>query len=125
MLFLINDVVLKLEEGVVSPRLGTELAKVNLPTVLQLGQELFARDPMAHRARKQSAQRLSAIIFAKAPTINAALFIAPRAGCPPEQVTARLADTPFEVIAGLYKLQCSGLLTADTVSSRVWRQAAA
>ena len=125
MLFLMNDVVLKIEEGVVHPRLGRPLADLTLQHVLQLGQELFARQPMAQRTSRHSAERLAALIFTKAPSINAALFVAPKPGCSPGQVTARLADAPFEVVASLYKLQSAGLLTADTVSNRVWHKAAA
>ncbi|HEY0436378.1 MAG TPA: hypothetical protein VGC92_07055 [Phenylobacterium sp.] len=120
-----NDVVLKIDEGVVHPRLGRAMGDLTIQSVLELGQELFAQHPLAQRTRKPSAERLAALIFAKAPSINAAMFLAPRPGCAPREVTARLADTPFEVMASLYKLQGAGLLTADTVSNRVWRKMAA
>jgi hypothetical protein len=126
MLFLMNDTVFKLDGVVVDARLGGErLHGLTLPSILRMGQELYAAEPLLHRKRPEQAQRLGALIAGKAPMINAALFLAQRPGCSPNDVTVRFVAASFEIMAELYKLQRAGELDALSADRKVWRRLAA
>jgi hypothetical protein len=126
MLFLLNDVVFKLDGVMMDARLGGERLKaLTLPSILRMGQELFARQPLLHRRAPEQAQRLAALITGKAPPINSALFIAPAVNCKPEDVTVRFVACEFELMAELYTLQRNGALDPLAADRRVWRRLAA
>jgi hypothetical protein len=126
MLFLMNDVVFKLDGVIMDARLGSErLRGLTLPSVIRMGQELFAAEPLLHRKKPERAQRLSALISGKAPMINAALFTAPAAECAPHEVQVRFVAAQFEVMADLYNLQRAGELDAVSADRKVWRRLAA
>lgn len=126
MLFLMNDVVFKLDGVIVDARLGGERLKgLTLPSIILMGQELYAAEPLLHRRRAERAQRLAALIAGKAPMINAALFTAPAANCKPHEVTVRFVSAQFEVMAELYNLQRAGQLDALSADRRIWRRLAA
>jgi hypothetical protein len=126
MLFLMNDVVLKLDDVIIDARLGGERLKgLTLPAIIQMGQELYAAEPLLHRQRPERAQRLAALISGKAPLINAALFTPPSAGCKPHDIPVRFASIEFEVMASLYTLQRAGGLDALSADRRIWRRLAA
>jgi hypothetical protein len=121
-----NDVVFKLDGVVMDARLGGERLRVlNLPSIIRMGQELYAADPLLHRVRPERAQRLAALISGKAPTINAALFTAPEANCRPYDVVVRFVSAQFEVMAELYNLQRAGGLDALSADRKIWRRLAA
>lgn len=123
MLFLMNDVVFKLDGVMMDARLGGErLTKLTLPVILRMGQELYAKQPLLHRRAPERAQRLAALISGKAPIINAALFIAPKAGCAPADVTVRFVSCEFELMADLYNLQRADALDAVSADRKVWRR---
>jgi hypothetical protein len=126
MLFLLNDVVLRIDGVADDPRLsGDGFRKLEFPAVLRMGQELFAREPLLPRTNPARALRLAALIQAKAPMINAALFITPVAGCQPHEVTVRFVAAQFEVMAELFNLQRAGTLDTIAADRRVWRRLAA
>lgn len=126
MLFLMNDVVFKLDGVMREARLGGERLKgLTLPAIIRMGQELYAAQPLLHRNSPERAQRLAALISGKAPMINAALFTAPAAGCDAHEVQVRFVAAQFEVMAELYNLQRAGELDALSADRRIWRRLAA
>lgn len=126
MLFLMNDVVLHLETPDLTPPVAARrFAKLNLPFVSKLGGELFSEEPLLPHVAPERAMRLAMLIVAKTPQINAALFVAPARGCPPDQVQARYAQLSFEVMSLLYDRQQHGGLTTLEADRQVWRRLAA
>jgi hypothetical protein len=126
MLFLLNDVILSLDAAELAPPLTRDrFAKVSLNYVAKLGQELYAAEPLLHHKDPEKAQRLAALIVAKAPEINAALFIAPSRGCLVDQVQVRYAQLGLEVMGSLLGRQKSGGLSNLEADRQVWRRLAA
>ncbi|WP_312161622.1 hypothetical protein [Phenylobacterium sp.] len=126
MLFLLNDVVLNLSGAKLSPKMASRRFRA-LPfnVVSKLGQELYAEDPLLHFDRPERAKRLATLIIAKAPSINAALFVAPAYGCAPDDVAMRYANVDFEVMARLSSRQEQGTLDTVWADRQVWRRLAA
>ncbi|MDB5435920.1 MAG: hypothetical protein JWR47_2177 [Phenylobacterium sp.] len=126
MLFLLNDVVFRLDGVAMNARLGgRRMRDLAFPTILRMGQELYAAEPLLQRTNVQRARRLAALISAKTPTINAALFVAPALNCMPQEVTVRFVNCQFEVMAELFTLQQGGRLDAVSADRRIWRRLAA
>ena len=126
MLFLLNDTVLRLDGVAMDARLnGRRMQNLEFPAILRMGQELFTREPLLQRTNPERARRLAALISAKAPSINAALFVAPSLDCSPSEVTVRFVVCQFEVMAELYNLQRAGELDAVSADRRIWRRLAA
>ena len=126
MLFLLNDVVLSVDTAELAlPLARDHFAKVSLSYVAKLGQELYAAEPLLHLKDVEKAHRLAALIMAKAPDINAALFIAPSRGCLVEQVQSRYAQLSFEVMGSLFQQQKLGALSNTEADRQVWRRLAA
>jgi len=126
MLFLLNDTVLRLDGVAMDARLGgRRMLRLQFPEILRMGQELYSRQPMLQRTNPERARRLCALISAKAPMVNAALFVAPSLDCPPAEVTVRFVACQFEVMAELHTLQRDGLLDAVSADRRIWRRLAA
>lgn len=126
MLFLLNEVVLNLDGVPLAPRImGVRFKALTFNAVIQLGQELYAEHPLLHEARPDRARRLAALLLAKAPQVNAAIFVAPRFGCAPDEVAASYANVQFDIMAELWRRQKAGVLDAVTVDRYVWRRLAA
>lgn len=126
MLFLLNDAVLRLDGVAMEARLGGQrMLRLEFPAILRMGQEMFAREPLLQKTNPVRAQRLCALITAKAPLINAALFVAPSVACAPAEVTVRFVAAQFEVMAELLNLQEAGELDAVSADRRIWRRLAA
>lgn len=126
MLFLMNDVVLNLDALDLAPPVAARrFARLNLAYVSKLGAELFAEEPLLPHSAPDRAMRLAALIVAKAPEINAALFVAPAQGCPVDHVQSRYAQLSFEVMGLLYERQQHGKLTTLEADRQVWRRLAA
>ncbi len=126
MLFLLNDVVFSLDAAELAPPITRDrFAKVSLNYVAKLGQELYAAEPLLHHKDPEKAQRLAALIMAKAPEINAALFIAPSRGCLVDQVQVRYAQLGLEVMGALLERQRAGGLSNLEADRQVWRRLAA
>lgn len=126
MYFLLNDSVLNLQgEDLAAPALARRFASIGFDYVQTLGQELFAEQPMLQHDHPERAKKLAALINAKQPAINAALFIAPARGCPPAQVGVRFASLDLPTLANLQRAQASGMLDAVIADREVWRRLAA
>lgn len=126
MLFLMNDVVLNVDLSSVGlPLDGGRLANLRFEDIGALAGELYAREPLLHRNDPMKAVRLAGLITAKAPQINAALFVAPARNCKPEQVAVRYAQISFDVLGGLFSRQQEGSLTTVHADQMVWRRLAA
>lgn len=125
-MFLLNDVVLRLDGVAMDAQLdGRRMLRLTFPAILRMGQELFAREPLLQRTNPERGRRLGALIGAKAPMVNAALFVAPSLDCAPHEVTVRFVACEFEVMAELYTLQRSGGLDAVSADRKIWRRLAA
>jgi len=126
MLFLLNDVVLSFDPAEQAPPIARDqFAKLSLNYVGKLGQELYAAEPLLHHKDPEKARRLAALIVAKAPDINAALFIAPSRGCLVDQVQVRYAQLGLEVMGSLFERQKAGALSNLEADRQVWRRLAA
>lgn len=126
MLFLMNDALLSLDaHGAVPPIAPQRFRALSLNFVLKLGAEMFAENPLLHRDDPERARRLALLIRAKQPQVNAALFVAPAAACPPDQVSHRLAEVSMEAMAALYTRAREGLLDPVSADREVWRRLAA
>jgi hypothetical protein len=126
MLFLLNDTVITLDaETLAAAKSKTAVAPLRFEFVTRMGQELFSDDPLLHKNRLERARRLAGLIVSKAPTVNAALFLAPARGCAVEQVAYRYAQVDFEVLCGLASRQNAGSLTTVEADRSVWKRLAA
>ena len=126
MYFLLNDAVLSLQGAELTPQaLGRRFASIGFDYVQTLGQELFSEQPLLQHDHPERAKKLAALINAKQPSINAALFIAPARGCPPGQVGVRFASLDLPTLANLQRAQATGALDAVTADREVWRRLAA
>lgn len=126
MLFLMNEVVLNLEPNDYAPPVpGQRFSRLTLPFVVRLGAELFSEEPLLQHVAPERARRLAALIVTKAPEVNAAIFIAPRKGCPTEQVQWRFVQVGLDVMGLLQKQQQEGRLTTLEADRQVWRRLAA
>jgi hypothetical protein len=126
MLFLMNDVVLNIDAAKHTPKLaGRRFKALSFNACSRLGQELYSDEPLLHSANPERARRLASLIIAKAPAINAALFIAPHRGCAPEEVTMQYCHVDFELMARLLTRQRTGELDTLWTDREVWRRLAA
>ena len=125
MLFLMNDRVLQLDNAAADIDPG-RFDHISAAYAVKLGQELFSEQPMLHREAPERARRLALLLRAKAPEVNAALFVAPSVGCRPDQVITRFASLSVEVMASLHARDrdCGGL-TPVQADNEVWRRLAA
>ncbi len=126
MLFLLNDVVLNLDVVALAPPVAARrFERLGMEFITGLGREMFAAEPLLHRASPEQAARLAALIVAKHPEINAALFVATAKNCPIEQVSVRYAQISFEIMGALYTRQQEGALSNLEADRQVWRRLAA
>lgn len=126
MLFLLNDQVLRLERAKLPPPMdAARFRRLSFEFICDLGRELFAEQPLLARFAPGRAERLAALIAAKAPQVNAAQFVSPGYGCPPAMVSTRFAEISFENMCWLYQHQEAGLLTKTVADRQVWRRLAA
>jgi hypothetical protein len=126
LLFLMNDVVLSVDTASTGLPLDVQrFRSLSMSFVIQLGQELFSDAPRLQHTDLERAKRLAVLITSKRPEINAALFVAPAVGCPPQEVTTRFCNLGLEVMANLYARQNEGVLTPVAADREVWRRLAA
>ncbi len=126
MFFLLNDVVLNVElQTMQPPILAQRYAALSVACVDTLGREMFCEDPQLQHHYAERARRLAALIVAKAPEVNAALFVAPGQDCRPEQVASRYASLDLALLAQLFREQQVGRLTPSLADNLVWTRAAA
>jgi len=127
MLFLLNEVILNVEGVRLPGRLGPRrLQALSFYDLIRLGQELYAEAPLLYDLHPARAERLAALIMAKAPAINGAQFVAPDYGCAIDEVHARFANIEMGVLAGLSRAQRDdGRLALPVVDRMVWKRLAA
>jgi hypothetical protein len=126
MLFLLNNVVLNLDTLALTPPVAAERFRgLSLAFVRTLGCELYSEQPLLQSFQPERARRLSALIAAKAPGVNAALFVAPAFECPVDQVHCQFAEISFDIMVWLYQRQKAGDLTHIVADRQVWRRLAA
>lgn len=126
MLFLMNDVVLNLENPKFAPRaMSRRFDALSFNAVTRLGQELYAEEPLLHLTRPDRAKRLAALILAKAPAINAAQFIATSFDGAPGEVLVSYRQVDSETMTHLSLRQEEGELDTLHTDRQVWRRLAA
>jgi hypothetical protein len=126
MLFLLNDRILDLNTRELKQPLDpVRFHALSLAFVVKLGQELYSESPLLHRDDPERAKRLAMLIAMRAPEVNAALFVAPRQGCRPDEVSSNFANLAVDVIAGLWARDKQGELNPVTADREVWRRMAA
>ena len=126
MLFLLNDTLVRLNRDDLAPEaLNRRFASVSFAYVQQLCQEMFAENPSLQRTHPEQAAKIAALIAAKAPEINAALFVAPGPRCQPDKVGVRFCALDLITLARLQNYQIEGHLDPAVVDREVWRLLAA
>lgn len=126
MLFLLNDIVFELEHTCPAPaRDYRRFSPLDLDSIIELGCELYAEDPLFHRHHPERARRLAWLISQKTEGVNAALFAAPEVGCAPELVEPRFCALPQPAIQQLFDRDRSGQLDAVSADKAVWGRLAA
>ena len=126
LLFLMNDVILNIDPKETPSSLDSaRFHALSLSFVIKLGQELYAQHPLLQKTHPEKAAKLAVLLAAKSPEINAALFVAPAIGCPPEEVGTRFCSLSFDIMAVLQSRQNDGSLTAVAADREVWRRMAA
>ena len=126
MLFLLNDWVHNLApEELQLPLDDSTMAAVRTDIVSGLCAELFVAEPLLHRNNPERAKRVIALVLAKVPTINAALFLPAYPGCPVGEVSCRFAEIGFDVLSRLMIGQNQGRDTGYEAEREVWRRLAA
>ena len=124
--FLMNDAVLDVDiRKLAPPSQAARFRSLSLSFAIKLGCEMFAEAPLLHQTHPERAERLAVLLLCKAPQVNAALFQAPRPGCRPDEVAARLAEVSLDIIGALRNRQRSDTLTPVAVDREVWRRMAA
>ncbi len=109
-----------------APRLmPRHLRALSLGDLIRMGQELYAEAPLLHLFDKGRARRLAALIMAKTPEINGALFLAPAYGCSAKAVSARIKRIEPPVLADLRRTQEAEGVDLTRTDSRIWRRLAA
>lgn len=121
MLFLLNDVVFKIDPPCPAPLHDERRFDVlDLDSVLELACDLYAEYPDLQHTHPERAHRIAWLLSRKIEGLNAALFTAPHAGCKPELVEPRFCTLPAPVIEALSNREGSGELTRQTADEMVW-----
>ena len=126
MLFLLNDRVVDVGSAFAAPpEIAGRVSQLGQLDVIGLVREMFAADPGFLHTKPRAAVKAALMLILKAPELNAALFIAPEAGCHPALVTARFAAVDPHVLHAFKALQDEGRLTFSAINADVWSQARA
>ena len=126
MQFLLNDTIFSLNSEELSPQtVGKRFSAVNFDFIQTLAREMFAEQPQLQRVQPLQAAKICALILAKSPTINAALFVAPSQGCNPAQVGVRYASLDLAMMGTLQGYYAADKLTAEVADREVWARLAA
>lgn len=126
MYFLLNDLVLELEpSNMMHPLEAERFDALSLDYIAQLGKEMFAQDPMAHRKNPERARRLCYLIQLKMPRVNAAQFFATSNQGRVEDIDASFKALNEMAMGMMYQEQVAGALNASKVDQAVWHRQAA
>jgi hypothetical protein len=120
-LFLLNDRLVDLGTALAAPPdIAGRVAAMGPLDVIGLVREVFAADPNFLHTRPGAANKAALMLILKAPELNAALFMAPEAGCHPALVTARFAAVDPHVLHEFKALQDEGRLTFAAINIEIW-----
>mgnify|MGYP001627461134 CR=1 FL=1 len=126
MLFLVNNAVFEIDSAALLPaREARRFERLGLDYVTDLGRELFSEDPLLHQTDPERARRLACLIAHKAPAVNAALFVAPTAGCGADAVLSRLTVLSEGFLRSLKDRAEQGELDVAAADRAVWGRLAA
>jgi hypothetical protein len=120
MLFLMNDTILDFSlRAVIPPHEEGRLRATSYAEVLSEGARLFREKPNFYLVDDNAAKRLAALIVAKAPQANAALFDTTPMGKGP-MIKPFVVSLSIELLANLYAEFKADKLTRALVDQRVW-----
>jgi hypothetical protein len=120
MLFLMNDTILDFSlRAVIPPKEEGKLRSTTYLDILKEGAQMFRDKPNFYLTDSAAAKRLAALIVAKAPQANAALFDITQTGKGP-MIKPYVVSLSIEVLAGLYADFKEDKLTRELVQRRVW-----
>jgi hypothetical protein len=120
MLFLMNDTILDFSlRAVIPPQEEGRLRFTSYADILAEGDRMFREKPNFHLTDREAGRRLAALIVAKAPQANAALFDTTPKGKGP-MLKPIVVSLSIEVLANLYAEFKADRLTRDLVDRRVW-----
>jgi hypothetical protein len=120
MLFLMNDTILDFGlRAIIPPQEEGRLRLTSYADILNEGARMFRENPKFHLTDPDAAKRLAALIVAKAPQANAALFDTTPKGAGP-MLKPYVVSVSIEVLANLYTEFKTGRLTKDLVDRHVW-----
>jgi len=126
MYFLLNDHILEIDQSRMMHPLDKErFSALSMDYISQLGREMFALDPNAHRTSPDRAKRLCYLISLKLPRVNAASFANVDHSGGPEGVEASFKSLNEIAMTMMFQQQAKGELNAQKVDSAVWHRMAA
>jgi len=120
MLFLMNDTILDFSlRSVILPQEEGRLRMTSYADILNEGAKMFRDKPNFYLTDRDAAKRLAALIVAKAPQANAALFDITPAG-KGATIKPYVISLSIEILANLYAEFKADRLTRELVDRRVW-----
>lgn len=124
--FLLNDVVFDLDPSrMMHPLDAQRFEALSLDYIAQLGKEMFAENPQAHRFNPERARRLCYLLHLKMPRVNAAQFMDTGGRGQPNDVAADFKALNEMALGMMYQQQAAGQLDAAKVDGAVWHRNAA
>ena len=126
MQFLINDIILDFEPAtMLNPVDSGRFSELSVDYITQLGQEMFALDPLVHRNHAERVRRLCFLLHLKMPKTNAAQFFVTSTSGNPQDVHVQYKSLNEMVLNMMYQQQKAGQLNAQKVDDAVWQKLAA
>ena len=126
MYFLLNDLILELDESrMMQPLEADRFSALSVDYIAQLGKEMFAEDAQAHRRNPERARRLCYLIHLKMPRVNAAQFFVTQPGGALEGVDTAFKSLNEMAMGMMYDQQMRGQLDTHKVDYEVWHRMAA
>ncbi|MDC7683567.1 hypothetical protein PQU92_09785 [Asticcacaulis sp. BYS171W] len=124
--FLLNDIVLDIEPArMMHPLDAQRFEALSIDYIAQLGKEMFAENPQAHRLNPERARRLCYLIHMKLPRVNAAQFFNQGNRGKAEEVAADFKSLNEMAMGMMYQQQVKGELDYSKVDDAVWHRRAA
>ncbi|ESQ79663.1 hypothetical protein AEYBE204_07420 [Asticcacaulis sp. YBE204] len=126
MYFLLNDIVLDIDPArMMHPLDAQRFEALSLDYIAQLGKEMFAENPQAHRLNPERARRLCYLIHMKLPRVNAAQFFNQGNRGKAEEVETAFKSLNDMAMGMMYQQQAKGELDYSKVDDAVWQRRAA
>lgn len=126
MLFLLNDVVFKLDPPSPAPlKDERRFVPLGLDSIVELACELFAEHPELQRTHPERARRLAWLLSHKSEGLNAALFTAPEQGCEPALVEPHFCILPKPTMDQLHRRAQKGEALRTATERDIWGLVAA